>query len=212
MYNLVSRLQNGLGELKKLLEIHIHNQGHAAIEKCGGAALNDSKIHVQTALDIHKKYNIPVMAVFNNDAGFWATLDKACGHFMNNAATKMAQSFSKDASQSLLHQNSASDDAKPSMISKLKQACGFEYTSKLQKVFHDIGVSKDLNGQFKMHPVNSELDLDFSIQVLSFGSWPFQQSCTFALPLELERSYQPFTAFYSSGHSGRKLMWLCQLL
>ena len=30
---------------------------------------------------------------------------------------------------------SASDDAEASMISKLKQACGFEYTSKLQRMF-----------------------------------------------------------------------------
>ncbi|XP_073704659.1 cullin-1-like [Garra rufa] len=92
------------------------------------------------------------------------------------------------------------------------QACGFEYTSKLQRMFQDIGVSKDLNEQFKKHLTNSEpLDLDFSIQVLSSGSWPFQQSCTFALPSELERSYQRFTAFYASRHSGRKLTWLYHL-
>lgn len=42
MYNLVSRITDGLGELKKLLETHIHNQGLAAIEKCGDAALNVS--------------------------------------------------------------------------------------------------------------------------------------------------------------------------
>ncbi|KAI2548344.1 cullin 1 [Homo sapiens] len=237
MYNLVSRIQDGLGELKKLLETHIHNQGLAAIEKCGEAALNDPKMYVQTVLDVHKKYNALVMSAFNNDAGFVAALDKACGRFINNnAVTKMAQSSSKSPellarycdsllkkssknpeeaeledtlnqvmvvfkyiedkdvfqkfyakmlAKRLVHQNSASDDAEASMISKLKQACGFEYTSKLQRMFQDIGVSKDLNEQFKKHLTNSEpLDLDFSIQVLSSGSWPFQQSCTFALPSE----------------------------
>ena len=110
----------------------------------------------------------------------------------------------------LVQHVSASDDAEASMISKLKQACGFEYTSKLQRMFQDIGVSKDLNEQFKSHLINSNepLDLDFSIQVLSSGSWPFQQSFTFALPQELERSVQRFTTFYSSQHSGRKLHWL----
>ncbi|KAG8442796.1 hypothetical protein GDO86_011566 [Hymenochirus boettgeri] len=264
MYNLVSRIQDGLGELKKLLETHIHNQGLAAIEKCGEAAQNDPKMYVQTVLDVHKKYNALVMSAFNNDAGFVAALDKACGRFINNnAVTKMAQSSSKSPellarycdsllkkssknpeeaeledtlnqvmvvfkyiedkdvfqkfyakmlAKRLVHQNSASDDAEASMISKLKQACGFEYTSKLQRMFQDIGVSKDLNEQFKKHLTNSEpLDLDFSIQVLSSGSWPFQQFCTFALPSELERSYQRFTAFYASRHSGRKLTWLYQL-
>ncbi|KAJ7425565.1 cullin-1 [Willisornis vidua] len=197
----------------------------------------DPKMYVQTVLDVHKKYNALVMSAFNNDAGFVAALDKACGRFINNnAVTKMAQSSSKSPellarycdsllkkssknpeeaeledtlnqvmvvfkyiedkdvfqkfyakmlAKRLVHQNSASDDAEASMISKLKQACGFEYTSKLQRMFQDIGVSKDLNEQFKKHLTNSEpLDLDFSIQVLSSGSWPFQQSCTFALPSE----------------------------
>lgn len=101
MYNLVSRITDGLGELKKLLETHIHNQGLAAIEKCGEAALNvgatlgseshpppslhefthgvslqDPKVYVQTTLDVHKKYNALVMSAFNNDAGFVAALDK----------------------------------------------------------------------------------------------------------------------------------------
>ncbi|KAF3826683.1 hypothetical protein GH733_009208 [Mirounga leonina] len=76
MYNLVSRIQDGLGELKKLLETHIHNQGLAAIEKCGEAALNDPQMYVQTVLDVHKKYNALVMSAFNN-AGFVAALDKA---------------------------------------------------------------------------------------------------------------------------------------
>ena len=44
MYNLVSRITDGLGELKKLLETHIYNQGLAAIEKCGEAALNVSTV------------------------------------------------------------------------------------------------------------------------------------------------------------------------
>lgn len=55
----------------------------------------------------------------------------------------------------LVQHNSASDDAEASMISKLKQACGFEYTSKLQRMFQDIGVSKDLNDKFKAHLANT---------------------------------------------------------
>lgn len=52
----------------------------------------------------------------------------------------------------------------------------------------DIGVSKDLNEAFRRHLTNSAepLDIDFSIQVLSSGSWPFQQSFTFSLPSEVK--------------------------
>ena len=97
--------------------------------------------------------------------------------------------YSKMLAKRLVNHISASDDAEASMISKLKQACGFEYTSRLQRMFQDIGVSKDLNENFKRHLTNTgePLDIDFSIQVLSSGSWPFQQSCVFSLPTELER-------------------------
>merc|ERR1711994_864586 len=79
--------------------------------------------------------------------------------------------------------------------------------------FQDIGVSKDLNEQFRRHlnetlKSNEPLDIDFQIQVLSSGSWPFQQSCVFSLPSELERCVHRFTAFYGGQHSGRKLNWL----
>ncbi|KFM75968.1 Cullin-1, partial [Stegodyphus mimosarum] len=262
MFQLVSRIFDGLGELRTRLETHIHYQGLSAIEKCGETALNDPKIYVNTILDVHRKYNALVMTAFNNEAGFVAALDKACGKFINNnAVTRMANSsskspellakycdlllkkssknpeeseledtlnqvmivfkyiedkdvfqkfYSKMLAKRLVQHMSASDDAEASMISKLKQACGFEYTSKLQRMFQDIGVSKDLNEQFRKHLSNSNepLDLDFSIQVLSSGSWPFQQSLTFALPQELERSVQRFTTFYSGQHSGRKLHWL----
>ncbi|XP_033100932.1 cullin-1-like, partial [Anneissia japonica] len=116
--------------------------------------------------------------------------------------------YSKMLAKRLVQHNSASDDAEASMISKLKQACGFEYTSKLQRMFQDIGLSKDLNERFKGHLQTNPLDIDFAIQVLSSGSWPFQQGFAFNLPSELEKSFQRFTTFYASQHSGRKLMWL----
>ncbi|XP_005105674.1 cullin-1 [Aplysia californica] len=265
MYQLVARIQDALHELKSLLEKHILNQGLSALEKCGETALNDPKVYVQTILDVHKKYHALVLTAFDNDAGFVAALDKACGQFINqNFVTKQAKTsskspellarycdlllkkssknpeeaeledtlnqvmvvfkyiedkdvfqkfYSKMLAKRLVGYMSASDDAEASMISKLKSACGFEYTSKLQRMFQDIGVSKDLNENFRKHLETSRepLDIDFSIQVLSSGSWPFQQSCPFTLPVELERSYQRFTAFYGSRHSGRKLNWLYQM-
>ena len=77
MYNLVSRIQDGLGELKEPLETHIHNQSLTAFEKCGKAALKDPKMNVQTVLDVHKKYDALMTSAFNNDAGFLTSLDKA---------------------------------------------------------------------------------------------------------------------------------------
>jgi cullin 1 len=43
--------------------------------------------------------------------------------------------YQKKLSTRLVQGTSASDDSESSMISKLKEICGFEYTSKLQKMF-----------------------------------------------------------------------------
>jgi cullin 1 len=43
--------------------------------------------------------------------------------------------YSKMLAKRLVGHLSASDDAEASMISKLKESCGFEYTSKLQRMF-----------------------------------------------------------------------------
>merc|ERR1719402_1416109 len=262
MFQLVSRIPDGLTKLRNLLETHITAVGLEAIEKLGQEATNDPKLYVQTILEVHRKFDSLVIRAFNRDGGFVASLDKACGKFINNNnVTKIASTsskspellakycdallrkssknpedaeleetlnqvmtvfkyiedkdvfqkfYSKMLAKRLVQHMSASDDAEASMISKLKQACGFEYTNKLQRMFQDVGVSKDLNDQFRTHLQNSNepLDIDFQIQVLSSGSWPFQQSCVFSLPTELERCVTRFTAFYGGQHSGRKLNWL----
>jgi cullin 1 len=64
--------------------------------------------------------------------------------------------YQKMLARRLVQQLSASDDAEESMISKLKEACGYEYTQKLQRMFTDMGTSRDLNNQFKDHMKNSE--------------------------------------------------------
>ena len=43
--------------------------------------------------------------------------------------------YSKMLAKRLIHFASASDEAEGNMISKLKDACGFEYTNKLTRMF-----------------------------------------------------------------------------
>jgi cullin 1 len=57
--------------------------------------------------------------------------------------------YSKNLAKRLVNGMSASDDAESMMISKLKEQCGYEYTSKLQRMFTDMSISKDLNHAFK---------------------------------------------------------------
>ena len=57
--------------------------------------------------------------------------------------------YKKDLAKRLLVGKSASVDAEKSMLSKLKQECGGAFTSKLEGMFKDMELSRDINNAFK---------------------------------------------------------------
>jgi cullin 1 len=113
-------------------------------------------------------------------------------------------------SKRLIHGVSASDESEASMISKLKEACGFEYTNKLQRMFTDMSLSKDLTDQFKERMANhDDMDINFSIMVLGTNFWPLSApNNDFIIPPEILSTYDRFSKYYQTKHSGRKLTWL----
>ncbi|KAL2258916.1 hypothetical protein VTK26DRAFT_7585 [Humicola hyalothermophila] len=121
--------------------------------------------------------------------------------------------YSRMLARRLVHSNSSSDDAETSMISKLKEACGFEYTNKLQRMFQDMQISKDLNAGFKEHVQSlGTKGLDSSYSILGTGFWPLTAPGTnFNPPEEVAADCERFTRFYKNKHEGRKLTWLWQL-
>ncbi|TKW58794.1 Cullin-1 [Colletotrichum tanaceti] len=123
--------------------------------------------------------------------------------------------YSRMLARRLVHSNSSSDDAETSMISKLKEACGFEYTNKLQRMFQDMQTSKDLNVSFKEHVTGLGINknsLDSQYSILGTGFWPLTAPNTsFTPPAEINEDCERFTRFYKNRHEGRKLTWLWQL-
>jgi len=120
--------------------------------------------------------------------------------------------YSKMLAKRLIHSTSASEYLEGQMINKLKQNCGYEYTSKLARMFNDMTVSRDLLDKFKAHPIYKDSPgVDFSVLVLATGSWPLQPPSTgFILPKELKTCESLFSKFYGGEFSGRKLNWLYQ--
>lgn len=49
----------------------------------------------------------------------------------------------------LIYGASSSEELELNMINRLKEICGVEYTSKLNKMFTDMSLSSDLNTKFK---------------------------------------------------------------
>ncbi|XP_058797358.1 cullin-2-like [Phymastichus coffea] len=102
--------------------------------------------------------------------------------------------YARMLAKRLIHQQSQSMDAEEAMIDRLKQACGYEFTNKLHRMFTDMSVSADLNTKFSA-----------SLRGLPPSPGPFH------VPQQLEKSIQAFECFYHAQFSGRKLTWLHHL-
>ncbi|KAK0421362.1 hypothetical protein QR680_015198 [Steinernema hermaphroditum] len=116
--------------------------------------------------------------------------------------------YTKMLAKRLTTDTSASEDAEGSMIAKLKELCGFEYTSKIQRMFTDIGLSSTLNEGFRASPHSEDLKCDFTALVLGSAAWPISATFTFAIPAVLEDCIAKFRTYYQSQHQGRKLTWV----
>jgi cullin 2 len=125
--------------------------------------------------------------------------------------------YAKMFAKRLIHSQSLSMESEEAMINKLKNACGYEFTSKLHRMFTDIKLSDDLNEAFnaweRENKVDTGLGLSFSIFVLQAGAWPLGQSAIspFALPQPFEKPLSHFEMFYNRKFNGRKLTWLHHL-
>merc|ERR1712137_656371 len=121
--------------------------------------------------------------------------------------------YSKSLAKRLIQGTSASEDMESNMIAKLKSACGFEYTAKLQKMFTDISLSRDLQENFKSFVEDNQLSMecDFSVLVLTSGAWPLSSpTSNFNTPSELSTCEAHSHKYYTSQFVGRRLHWLHQ--
>uniref|UniRef100_A0A2K5RPT3 Cullin-4B n=1 Tax=Cebus imitator TaxID=2715852 RepID=A0A2K5RPT3_CEBIM len=117
--------------------------------------------------------------------------------------------YKKDLAKRLLVGKSASVDAEKSMLSKLKHECGAAFTSKLEGMFKDMELSKDIMVHFKQHMQNQSDSgpIDLTVNILTMGYWPTYTPMEVHLTPEMIKLQEVFKAFYLGKHSGRKLQW-----
>ncbi|MFQ6644391.1 hypothetical protein Gotur_017828, partial [Gossypium turneri] len=139
------------------------------------------------------------------------TLDKVLVLFRFIQGKDVFEAFyKKDLAKRLLLGKSASIDAEKSMISKLKTECGSQFTNKLEGMFKDIELSKEINESFKQSSqARTKLPsgIEMSVHVLTTGYWPTYPPMVVRLPHELNVYQDIFKEFYLSKYSGRRLMW-----
>lgn len=111
--------------------------------------------------------------------------------------------------------SSSSEEAEVIMINQLTKACGFEYTTKLQRMLKDVPISRGLNNDYKdWRSSASDVDhpVDYNYQVLSTNFWPLKPPTTaFVPPSVIVDDYTRFEKFYLDKHCGRKLTWMWDL-
>eukprot|EP00897_Mesotaenium_endlicherianum_P001162 jgi/Mesen1/11046/ME000099S10492 len=139
------------------------------------------------------------------------TLDKVLVLFRFIQGKDVFEAFyKKDLAKRLLLGKSASIDAEKSMISKLKTECGSQFTNKLEGMFKDIELSKEINESFRQSAqarLKLPAGIEMSVHVLTTGYWPTYPPMEVRLPHELNAYQDIFKEFYLSKHSGRRLMW-----
>ncbi|KAH9606214.1 hypothetical protein KSS87_010263 [Heliosperma pusillum] len=139
------------------------------------------------------------------------TLDKVLVLFRFIQGKDVFEAFyKKDLAKRLLLGKSASIDAEKSMISKLKTECGSQFTNKLEGMFKDIELSKEINESFRQSSqARTKLPsgIEMSVHVLTTGYWPTYLPMNVRLPHELNVYQDIFKEFYLSKYNGRRLMW-----
>ncbi|KAG5628227.1 hypothetical protein H5410_013445 [Solanum commersonii] len=125
-----------------------------------------------------------------------------------------ADFYRKKLSRQLLFDKSANDEHERSILTKLKQQCGGEFTSKMEGMVTDLTLARENQASFEEYLSNNliaNLGIDLTVTVLTSGFWPSYKSFDLNLPAEMVRCVEVFNEFYQTKTKQRKLTWIYSL-
>ncbi|PKI46479.1 hypothetical protein CRG98_033122 [Punica granatum] len=125
-----------------------------------------------------------------------------------------AEFYRKKLARRLLFDKSANDDHERSILTKLKQQCGGQFTSKMEGMVTDLTLARENQTSFEEYlsnNPNANPGLDLTVTVLTTGFWPSYKSFDLNLPAEMVRCVEIFKEFYQTKTSHRKLTWIYSL-
>ncbi|XP_021820063.1 cullin-1 [Prunus avium] len=125
-----------------------------------------------------------------------------------------AEFYRKKLARRLLFDRSANEDHEKSILTKLKQQCGGQFTSKMEGMVTDLTLARDNQANFEEYlhnypDVNPGMDL--TVTVLTTGYWPSYKSFDLNLPEEMVKCVEVFKGFYETKTKHRKLTWIYSL-
>uniref|UniRef100_A0A3Q7EFP8 Cullin family profile domain-containing protein n=1 Tax=Solanum lycopersicum TaxID=4081 RepID=A0A3Q7EFP8_SOLLC len=122
--------------------------------------------------------------------------------------------FRRRLDRLLLFDNSVNDEHERSVLTKLKQQCGGQFISKMERMVTDLTWAKENQGSFEEYLSNSPITnpgIDLTVIVLTTGFWPSYKSFDLHLPVEMVRCIETFKEFYQTQTNDRKLKWTYSL-
>ncbi|KAJ1407625.1 Winged helix-like DNA-binding domain superfamily [Sesbania bispinosa] len=99
-----------------------------------------------------------------------------------------AEFYRKKLARRLLFDKSANDDHERSILTKLKQQCGGQFTSKMEGMVTDLTLAKENQTSFEEYlsnNPNADPGIDLTVTVLTTGFWPSYKSFDLNLPAEM---------------------------
>ncbi|KAK4748496.1 hypothetical protein SAY87_015082 [Trapa incisa] len=125
-----------------------------------------------------------------------------------------AEFYRKKLARRLLFDKSANDDHERSILTKLKQQCGGQFTSKMEGMVTDLTLARENQTNFEEYlsnNANANPGIDLTVTVLTTGFWPSYKSFDLNLPAEMVRCVEVFREFYQTKTKHRKLTWIYSL-
>jgi cullin 3 len=117
----------------------------------------------------------------------------------------------------LLEGQISNDDAEQDMLKKLHMVPEL-VTTKLEEMFEDIKVAREMSAEYKMTVTQSNTDSpELSVSILTPDCWPKSYNTTrevegCALPPVMENMKSSFERFYTERHPGKRLYWLPRMV
>ncbi|KAG8372963.1 hypothetical protein BUALT_Bualt12G0121700 [Buddleja alternifolia] len=125
-----------------------------------------------------------------------------------------AEFYRKKLARRLLFDKSVNDWHERSMLTKLKQQYGFQFTSKMEGMVTDLTLSRENQTSFEEYlsnNSNANPGIDFTVTVLTTGFWPSYKSSDLNIKAEMVKCVEVFREFYQTKTEHRKLTWIYSL-
>eukprot|EP00873_Tetraselmis_striata_P034578 jgi/Tetstr1/454842/TSEL_000320.t1 len=134
-------------------------------------------------------------------------------NFADNLLKKGGSEKLSDDEIELTLDKSASEDHERSILCKLKEQCGAQFTSKMEGMVKDLRLARENAQDFddwrSRHP--KDLNIELTVTVLTTGFWPTYKAMELALPEEMVCGVEQFKEFYEATTKHRKLTWIYAL-